>query len=449
MNTSDRSTRDELADPVSLGRDLREFQVRLSRRLLVWSLPSAAVGLLLAFLGTEFWRGFGVQAAAWGAIDALIAWLGLASARRRERRGDRLAGRTPAAEGRRLRRILQVNGALDVLYVAGGLVVALTLGRRSATALGHGLGVIVQGSFLLFFDWMHAWVVPQLGNPGQRDRLSRRTDTLELSQGIEAPAEPGGPSLWFVFQEDRLLVRDHGESVLVPEALCLEELGIAQPRSQFVGTLTGRSCYAAEVDAGAAAPAGMSFRNLRSLWGSVSEELFWTAGTAFQVMDWDRTHQFCGRCGTPTAVKPGERARICSHCSLTFYPRISPAVIVAVVKGDRILLARAPRFPVEMYSVIAGFVNPGESLEECVHREVAEETGLRVKNLRYFGSQPWPFPNSLMVGFTAEYAGGDLVADPGELAEADWFSASAMPRIPEPPSIARRLIDWFLEGCRS
>jgi NAD+ diphosphatase len=192
----------------------------------------------------------------------------------------------------------------------------------------------------------------------------------------------------------------------------------------------------------------MSFQHLRKLWGPLPDRLFWAAGTAFQVMDWDRTHRYCSRCGAATTGKPGERAKVCPSCGLVFYPRISPAVIVAVVDGDRILLGRAHRFPVEMYSVIAGFVDPGESLEECVHREVAEETGIRIRNVRYFGSQPWPFPNSLMVGFTAEYAGGELVVDAAELASADWFTASALPRIPDRLSIARRLIDWFVGGCK-
>jgi NAD+ diphosphatase len=285
------------------------------------------------------------------------------------------------------------------------------------------------------------------GPPPPRDPASTRPWALELSPAILSPDEPERPALWFLFDDNRLLVWGSLEKAEVPEATAIDEIDVTPRRGQFVGTLGGRQCYVAELEPGTAAPEGMSFHHLRKLWGVLPEDVFWAAGTAFQVMDWDRSHQFCGSCGAPTNNKAGERAKLCPRCGHLDYPRISPAVIVAIVKGNEILLARAHRFPVELYSVIAGFVNPGESLEECVHREIAEETGVRVKNVRYFGSQPWPFPNSLMVGFTAEYDGGELVADPRELAEAGWYSASAMPRIPERPSIARRLIDWFLEGC--
>jgi NAD+ diphosphatase len=121
-------------------------------------------------------------------------------------------------------------------------------------------------------------------------------------------------------------------------------------------------------------------------------------------------------------------------------------VIVAVIRGKRILLARARRFPPGFYSVLAGFVEPGETLEECVSREVREETGIEVKNLRYFASQPWPFPHSLMVAFTAEHAAGEITVDPSEIVEASWYSADALPHLPDPITVARKLIDWFVAG---
>ncbi|MBN1838034.1 MAG: NAD(+) diphosphatase, partial [Spirochaetales bacterium] len=275
---------------------------------------------------------------------------------------------------------------------------------------------------------------------------SGRWNALVLSADGLAPVGLEDPALWFVFQGDRLLVREGQGTAEVLQALTAEQLGLQLKDPQFVGLLSGRACYCAEAGTGAPVPSGMGFHHLRKLWGAIPEEVFWAAGTAFQVMDSNRSHRFCGVCGAATRAKSGERAKECPRCGATFYPRISPAVIVAVVQDDRILLARARRFPVEMYSVIAGFVNPGETLEECVHREVGEETGVRVRNIRYFGSQPWPFPNSLMVGFTAEYAGGQLVVDPHELADAGWYAADAMPCIPDRPSIARRLINWFLEG---
>jgi NAD+ diphosphatase len=143
--------------------------------------------------------------------------------------------------------------------------------------------------------------------------------------------------------------------------------------------------------------------------------------------------------------KADERAKVCTACGWVVFPRMSPAVIVAVTRGERILLARSPRFPEKFYSVLAGFVEPGESLEECVQREVKEEVGLELKHIRYVGSQPWPFPNSLMIGFTADYAGGEMTIDGLEIVEADWFRADDLPRIPPRPTIARQLIDGFVE----
>jgi len=164
-----------------------------------------------------------------------------------------------------------------------------------------------------------------------------------------------------------------------------------------------------------------------------------------QIVTWDRTHQYCGQCATPTDTLPQERARRCPACGLTSYPRLSPAVIIAIVRrdehGDRILLARNHRFPPGRYSVVAGFVEPGETLEQALAREAAEEVGVRLRAPRYFASQPWPFPHSLMIAFTAEYAGGELRCEDAEIAEARWFPADALPALPPSVSIARRLID--------
>lgn len=185
--------------------------------------------------------------------------------------------------------------------------------------------------------------------------------------------------------------------------------------------------------------------DLRALMNTIGDELFWIAGRANHLMDWDRSHRFCGRCGQPTVDKPDERAKHCPACGLINYPRLSPAVIVAVLKGDRLLLARNKRFRGAFYSVLAGFVEPGETLEQCVMREIREEVGIAVKNIRYFGSQPWPFPNSLMVGFVADYAGGEITVDNVELMEAAWFTATDLPQVPPRISIARQLIDWFVD----
>ncbi len=170
------------------------------------------------------------------------------------------------------------------------------------------------------------------------------------------------------------------------------------------------------------------------------------AGRANQLLYWHQTHQYCGRCGHVTQDKTDERAKRCPQCKQINYPRLSPAVIVAILKDNQILLARNRRFKLPFYSVLAGFVEPGESLEECVKREIKEEVGITVKNIRYFGSQPWPFPDSLMIAFVAEYAAGEIVVDRLEIMDAGWFSKENLPNIPPSISIARQLIDWFVRS---
>ncbi len=252
-------------------------------------------------------------------------------------------------------------------------------------------------------------------------------------------------ALWFLYHGDRLLVEARGDEVSIPHWESPEEAGLLSVRTQFLGTLDGTPCYSGEL-AGEVEAKGTFFRALRPLLGVLPEEMFSLAGRAFQVMDWDRTHQFCGKCGGRTDPLEGERGRVCSGCELHFYPRVTPAVIVAVVRNGTILLAQSSRFPSAFYSVLAGFVEPGETLEECVRREIREEVGIEVENLRYFGSQPWPFPHSLMVGFTASYLGGDLVLEEKEIVQAGWFGAEEVLRlrIPHHGTIARQLIDRFL-----
>ena len=163
-------------------------------------------------------------------------------------------------------------------------------------------------------------------------------------------------------------------------------------------------------------------------------------------MHWNQNHQYCGKCGGLTRNRANERAKFCPKCGWINYPRLSPAIIVAVRKDHQILLAHSQRFSGKFYSVLAGFVEPGETLEACVEREVREEVGITLKNISYFGSQPWPFPDSLMIAFTAEYAGGDIKIDTSEITDAGWFSVDSLPPIPSKISIARRLIDWFSEN---
>jgi len=257
-----------------------------------------------------------------------------------------------------------------------------------------------------------------------------------------APQAPE-QALWFLFCEQRLLVYCEANGHRIPGAGDMHDLGLRPAGSQYIGSLDDRPCYAGELDPGARVSGGFAFIGLRQLFMQAGEQVIRAAGAANQLVEWSRNHRYCGRCGQATEDKRDERAKICPRCAFVNYPRLSPAIIVAVVKGDRILLAHSHRFPAKFYSVLAGFVEPGETLEECVRREVFEEVGLTVSRITYFDSQPWPFPDSLMIGFTAEYAGGDIRIDNSEIADAGWFSAGSLPAVPPRISIARRLIDWF------
>ena len=260
------------------------------------------------------------------------------------------------------------------------------------------------------------------------------------------PADEGITGRWYCFQRTHLLVREEcpGESV-VPCVAGLSALGLRPDTVQLLGTHDGIPCLAAGLDAAPAAlPPGYRFVHLRELFGVLPEEQFGIAVRAAHLAQWDLAHRFCGRCGKPLALKSDERARVCLACGQLYYPQISPAVIVAVCRGDQILLARSPRFPPGTYSVLAGFVEAGETVEACVHREIREEVGIEVDHLRYIGSQPWPYPNSLMLGFMAEHAAGEIRVDGVEILEASWFTPDALPGLPGPGSFARVLIDRYL-----
>jgi NAD+ diphosphatase len=240
----------------------------------------------------------------------------------------------------------------------------------------------------------------------------------------------------FAFRGDELLVR--GEDV--PCLGALADAGVA------VGELlpVAEGAVAAILPIDARPPGGFAFTGLWELGELVDRDTWRLAGRAFQIVDWHRSHAFCGHCGAPTERHDRESALHCARCRALYFPRLNPAVIVLVERDDRMLLARSPHFPPGMYSAIAGFVEPGESLEETVAREVREEVGIEVTDLRYFGSQQWPFPSSLMLGFTARYAGGELRLTDREVIDARWFGVGDLPVLPPPISIARELIDGFL-----
>ena len=251
---------------------------------------------------------------------------------------------------------------------------------------------------------------------------------------LDAPGHPDEISLVIAVRGNRVVLSDRE-----PDAP-----GI------FLGTLSGRHCWAIDADErDDADPSADGYVDLRMLWGSV-DELTWTvAGRAVQLVEWQRTHQFCGRCGTATADAPGERARRCPNCGLLAYPRLAPAVIMLVERDDgRALLARNAMFPPGIFSCLSGFVEPGETLEHAVCREVREEVGLEVGDVDFRGSQPWPFPHQLMVGFGARYRSGEITLDEKEIVEAAWFTPEDAPVFPTNMSIAGRLIDGWRQRLR-
>ncbi|MBK1679259.1 NAD(+) diphosphatase [Rhodocyclus tenuis] len=251
-------------------------------------------------------------------------------------------------------------------------------------------------------------------------------------------------SYWLLRCENRIFAMDsQSPATLFP---CAQAADFGSPAGALlVGEWQGRRCYAADV---ASAPAHLAgdWRTLRALFGLGGGEAFALAGRATQLLDWQNNHRFCGRCATPTIVRDGEPAMCCPRCGLLAYPRISPAVMVLISRGNELLLARSPNFRPGVFSALAGFVEAGETLEQCAVREVREEVGLEITNLRYFHSQSWPFPNSLMLAFFADYAGGVITPQASEIEAADWFAVDALPDLPDQLSIARQLIDaWCRE----
>jgi len=265
---------------------------------------------------------------------------------------------------------------------------------------------------------------------------------------VDPPESPTPLAWWFAFAGDRLVLEERrGEDYFeLPRAVEVTALGLTPLAQHYLGQLDGHDCWAIDLgmDTYLTLPEGFTTKQLRGIYRKMDDDLFALAGRAIQIIAWGRTHRFCGQCGAAMAPVPGERAMKCSACGLTNYPRLSPAVIVQVTRGDQLLLARNANFPAAFYSVIAGFVEAGESLEETVRRELREEVGIEVEDIRYFASQPWPFPNSLMLGFTAKWAANEIAIDPREIADAAWFTVDNLPNIPPSLSIARRLIDDFV-----
>jgi len=262
-----------------------------------------------------------------------------------------------------------------------------------------------------------------------------------------SPPETSDNDLLIVFQNGQLLsdMRSHAGCLIAREQI--KRGGWTERRRQFLGYWGDQPCYVLEIDA-QDTPDPLQYQkgSLYHILGRVDEQIFALAGRAAQLLDWERDHQFCGRCGNRMRIDTLERAMRCDPCGALCYPRIAPCVIVLVTRGEELLLARNANFPQPMYSTLAGFIEAGETAEETLMREVREEVGVEIANIRYFRSQSWPFPNQLMLGFFAEYAGGDIVCDASEIVDARWFRSNDLPMTPPVSSISGQLIQHHIQS---
>jgi len=270
---------------------------------------------------------------------------------------------------------------------------------------------------------------------------------LDCLRGEFAPAKRGAAPAgehgrWLIVQEQRLLVVAEGEGFRLPTGDWPEELGGARQGPFWLGTWAGTACWVAGLPRDAAVPGRFRAETLVPMQGTrLPDDLISLGGMAMQLLYWEGTSGHCPRCGALVERIAGESGKRCPACRYEHYPHLHPAVIVLVRDGDRVLLARKAAWAPGRYALVAGFVDNGESLEAAVAREVKEEVGVDVEDIRYVGSQNWPFPSQLMVGFTAEYAGGEVAIDRDELDDARWFPSDRLPDGPSRHSIARWILD--------
>lgn len=260
------------------------------------------------------------------------------------------------------------------------------------------------------------------------------------------PSELENKEYKLVFSKGKLLLKKTTKGFKVPKTNELYGIINEPDPFEYVGKYEGNNCFCILTDSPSVLPTEYEFIDIRNIPALTSDmELFILAGTANHILHWNHSNLYCGCCGHKTMNKKDERAKICPSCNNVIYPRISPAIITAIFRGDEILLAHNRNFKGNMHSLIAGFVEPGETLEQCVAREIGEEIGIKVKNIRYFSSQPWPFPDSLMIAFIADYESGEISVDGDEITEAAWFHADNLPEIPSTYSIAGKIIHWYQE----
>jgi NAD+ diphosphatase len=253
---------------------------------------------------------------------------------------------------------------------------------------------------------------------------------------------PDGRGHWIIVQDQGLVVATGTGVPCLPQGELPAGLGGHCEPPLFLGTLAGTPCWVVALAPGAGLPAGLGRETLVPMQGTrLPDDLLSLGGMAMQALHWQSTSGYCPRCGTPTERIPGEWGKRCPACGYEHYPHLHPAVIVLVKDGNRCLLTRKAGWTPGRYGLVAGFVDNGESLEGAACREVKEEVGVEVTDLRYVGSQNWPFPSQLMIGFVARYAGGELRVDREELEDAAWFACDALPSRPTRHSIAGFILD--------
>jgi NAD+ diphosphatase len=265
---------------------------------------------------------------------------------------------------------------------------------------------------------------------------------------IKTPDKFSGDRVILVYNNTEILVEKYIDGNPVPEYKRITAYYKLSILVVPIGIMDGIYYSALSVDDKMDIPDNTEFMNVRHLYRTSNEDLFFLAGLGRQIAEWDRTFRFCGKCGSRTENHSAERCKICPDCGHIAYPKISPAMICSVTRGDEILLARGSKFTQPVYSVLAGFVESGENLEQTVEREIMEETGISVKNIRYFGNQAWSFSSSLMIAFTAEYESGEIIIDNEEILDAAWFTVDNLPMLPTPYSIARELIMNFIKESK-
>lgn len=252
---------------------------------------------------------------------------------------------------------------------------------------------------------------------------------------------------WVIFHDKKLLLHEQDGVWSLP---CFRDIAEYKNYLKFIhglGMFQGGECFCAELMQEVQLEGRFQFFPTRQAFELLSNDWYALITKGIHTVDWDKNHQFCGLCGAKTKLFTTIFEAHCDSCKTIFYPRISPSIIVLIRKENQILMARSPHFPKGVYGLIAGFVSPGETLEDTVHREVAEEVGIKVKNIRYYGSQPWPFPDSLMLAFIADYDSGDIIIDGVEIEAAGWYDVANLPGMPSSSkSIAKVMIDDFIAG---